>query len=850
MSLERVEVRQRSRSDGNIQIRHDLPEQLVNGQAQPLQQDQGQSVQETIRQQSAVFTEAKEEGRSEEFLEVKRALEDYDGELRFGTGQFTKYLRLHEALTVYIESHRNAGSEAGIERLAAAVNLRRALDLTAKKMLKDNGAVIEKNEQIEADKKEQKAAAQNVVDMLDHYQRYCRKLTEDMLSSREEKLRSRWNVFKTCEKDILLFLQGKDDGFDRERIFLRSEYDTLRLHLSLFDLAREKGEEDALKTDMTDKIRDRAFREMTGENAPEKQEQQLDSGDAVLRKEQEKGLSEIDAWVLRNIGNGGYMSLGLNTSDRTDFATRLLSLPKRQRLYIYYLVETRERIAPQPDGFARSQTVYEPNLKKFKDHMVASAAKFYTRFSGSYIYWGKLTEAMAIAGTAAEACDMMEEIKREENKPQEEPVEGPLLPEEMRRKTLKNLLKNLSRAVDIAAEKEKTKVKAVQQALDAQLKELADERAGFVEEFNRIQEKITAAKGKRRSDIKSTINNYTSTAPMDVGTVVGIAKEGVKEFAGTETAVLAAIDQYGTVAENSLKGLGTFMGLVFSAMKLWSGHSAMTNLDFIGGIAGVAKSIAATAKNVGTVGIQVSKASAFQYMTKAGVSTGLGYAWMGIAAVKGMSYLKDGSRRCKASKLAKGKDPDKYSEGMLRLNRILGKKQLTNVSLEGLAAGTSFAVPTLIAASILTSVFGVITAGAVFAVLGAQKIFDSKYRSKMGSQLNEAFFGIDELVKEAEEDWKAKHQNKPMSDAQKEKLKKQIQKRMAAELGYYSSNHMARSVAEKYAAYLLDGAAKDDEHAKMCRAMIRGLGLYYKRDAKKPEKTVPKISDLVSKMCG
>ena len=94
-------------------------------------------------------------------------------------------------------------------------------------------------------------------------------------------------------------------------------------------------------------------------------------------------------------------------SDRTDIIGRLLSMDKRKRLYIYYLIEKRERIKPNADSIITCQTSYEPDLGKFKDRMIANKLMFYKRFSGGYVYWNKLTEAMGIADQMQPMFDHM-----------------------------------------------------------------------------------------------------------------------------------------------------------------------------------------------------------------------------------------------------------------------------------------------------------------------------------------------------------------------------------------------------------------------------------------------------------
>ena len=144
-------------------------------------------------------------------------------------------------------------------------------------------------------------------------------------------------------------------------------------------------------------------------------------------------------------------------SDRTDLASRLFAMSRRKRMYIYYLVETRERVNPTLEGFIRSQTEYKPSLDSFKDAMIANKLKFYKRFSGGYVYWNKLNEAIGIAEGHQHMIETMEnafdpQLLEKDKAAKENPDDKgrQLSPEDKRYLKLREILPYLIRGIELS----------------------------------------------------------------------------------------------------------------------------------------------------------------------------------------------------------------------------------------------------------------------------------------------------------------------------------------------------------------------------------------------------------------
>ncbi len=815
------------------------------------------------------FTEQSGMKRSAEFKEVRRALNDVfndqvehpDGgslidqinskcELVFGSDQFKKYLRLNEALMAYIYKH--ADSRDG--EFKSAVELRKALSNVAYR--RDVKDIIEANDVDFANVSEEEKhhAEKNVDQMFKYYIAFCKQIGKDMISSDEEKLRARWNVLKTCERDLLIMDANGRYQYTGNRKFMLDEYSTIRDQIYLIRYSKEHGETEAYRNDIGKTIRDHAY-DMMGKEREEKKEEGLGNSEEGMTQKQLEGLEKIDAWVIRNIRNGGYMTFGLNKTDRTDFASKLLSLSKRKRLYIYYLVETRERLEPTTEGFVKSQVIYEPNLAKFKDHMIASKAKFYKRFSGGYIYWNKLSEAMAIADQAEAPLMMMDDIMKEE-KPAAD-IPDPEYPETMteeRREKLKDLMKNLIEAMRLTKERKERGLPAGRsREIKTRLSVLSGERKALANEIRSIQEKIQEEKGQERhaKDRNETIEKFTGEIAYNTSKVLGMGKSIAKISMGTEELISKLVETSSASTLTSMEGLSSLVSCIGSILLITDSHSKLTNLDMINAVSDATLSLAKVVKAGADIAALFTDNSIISTVAAAGVGVGLQGVSIILGGVKTASYLTNGYRRSKASELAKKeKGEDKFREGMLKLNRRLGKKQRTS-AIGGLTTATfSTAALGLVASSVILPVFGVIAGGLLLGAGIGLKCSDHGSMKKMRGEMNDAFFEVDSILSKAEAKWKEEHPNETFSDAKRETMKKQIMRRMAGELGYYSPNHMAVTVAKSYASYLFEGAKNDDNHGEMCRAMIRGLGLYYKPDPDNDDNTVPKISDIAAKLCG
>ncbi len=119
--------------------------------------------------------------------------------------------------------------------------------------------------------------------------------------------------------------------------------------------------------------------------------------DADLSEDKLAAIEKIDRWFIRNYNNGGIVGRPINIKNHHgEIVSELMRRTKRERLFIYYLIETGARKDPKVFDAYASQTEYIPNFDKIKKQMIASKLKVMSRLVGGYVYMNKLSEAMFV----------------------------------------------------------------------------------------------------------------------------------------------------------------------------------------------------------------------------------------------------------------------------------------------------------------------------------------------------------------------------------------------------------------------------------------------------------------------
>ena len=810
-------------------------------------------------------------GRSASFLKLRRAINrsrnlinkiDSDGELELTGADFEAIMRLSEAAQNYADAHKDK------KRGVAGARKQRAQDicniLKAKmNLVVQNKGNAKKDQVKDVSEKDISDAKHNVKRISEYYFKMSERIGDDLTTTDIEKLSKRWNILKSCERDILIC----DVHRDKESLpsSIRDIIEQYNLVRSMVLFARqakqENPERDVFKNKGTATIKKTvkdAMPELKDELADNEQEDNLTS-------QQIAGISKIDTWVVRNFSNSGLSGIIGAKADRFDIANRLLSMPRRKRLFIYYLVEKDARKTSSLEHFGTSQMPdYVPNVTQFKDRMIPTWVKFYKRFDGSYIYWDKLREAMGIAdrcnGLIKAAIEASKEISQEktdkevnleekdnkienkieeENKILKEGIKNEADAETLRqnqRTRITDLLNNILyvKQVLIAQEKEKDKDNWLNEEDDEKingLKVKISEGMRAIIAENDILEKYESTPFKHEPDVRT----FTQGIPKqvsDAGTV-GVLAVGSIFNSETLDKVLKAID-------NGAKGIGllsSFAGLLFAGKTVLTANS-LSWVDYSNTVVGMGSMLASGLKT-GTAAaayfFDLSKETVEKYggATVGNVIAGFSVADAGFKLV---SAGRDKYYRSKAKSTTNGDD---YQQNLIKLLERTSNAQTYStvkaIAMAGVVVGLTVLAPELL------PIYGAVMIGANLAEGG----FRSNRSKSKRYQIVDDFF----KVKSAVANVKKNMGMGKLSKSEEEKLETQVRKRLCAEAGFLSVRDAAYGIAGRYAQYLIQGAHQEGKDGESYRSIIQGFGLYYRHDKHNSSKNRPIPSDLVKKMC-
>ena len=149
--------------------------------------------------------------------------------------------------------------------------------------------------------------------------------------------------------------------------------------------------------------------------------------DATLTDKQVAGILECDKWITRHM-NEGRMTEGM--------VSRVLSLPMRERMFIYWTLEHGKRHNLNVLDAISSQQgkePYVPSLNAFRKVMVANRLRLIKRLKKEHIYWGKIEDCLELLDENRESILLGARV----NKSNKNDVENIFKPDESKNKKVK-----------------------------------------------------------------------------------------------------------------------------------------------------------------------------------------------------------------------------------------------------------------------------------------------------------------------------------------------------------------------------------------------------------------------------
>ena len=596
-----------------------------------------------------------------------------------------------------------------------------------------------------------------------------------------------------------------------------------------------------------------------------------ENDDEELEPEQLKGINDIDNWLMRNFQNGGVLGAILPFLKNTNmsFVERVLSMSKRERLHMYYLVENKKRKDSNMLDVGLSQT-YVPNLEAFKDQMVATKLKFWKRMNGEYTYMHKLSEAFQVTAEYRKEIKAVAEVERDkkkqlqtiDNKKKEDAPQDIATERLQKMMLLKGALEEYNRNLQ-AAKKADKKKKASSEAI---CKESAAYCEQLMKEICDLDDSVEKDKLYMRQSATTENEVIDANGKVNVfgkvpgGTMTGLTKAtmfGAKwdlDSAGWKDANLWT----GSVGE-AIGGVTNLIGAVTSLVSLCKTGDQMAAAEISEKTLQITQSLVSATHNALNIKSLVDVGGAILKTTEqiqAQKVMGAGFAAAGAVISAGITISKavavdkmqrhgekageyfkkkrEALEKNGKDKLTKEQKRElKYEKNMMKLQEDLQHREEIKAAYSCVGTGVSIAsiaLPMVGFANIAVSIVG--------------SIHDGIEVGKLRTTLFDNFFNLDALAeKVTEKRYKGKRKDYAhyVVNEPKEKVKEALRFRVAAYAGFCDMKTAAEFVCTKFARLIrskLFNEETGEEERNGYIDFVKAINLRYDKDKGIPDENV------------
>ena len=811
-------------------------------------------------------------------------------------------LYLSESASAYYDSHRGyRWTDTGQYRKDIAKSVTKFLERFFSRIIPAFGKTESEEDLLigaSFTKDEKKRVEKRIKNLEKAYTNWGIGFSKDEIIDERQRVRDTFALLKTYERDIAIYrFQHKDE----EMPYVIRQYDLLKKQCLIID-SLEKKEGNKHTNPILQEIRDYAAEQT--EDGKEKELSFADK-DEGLNEETIKAIEEVDKWFVRNAYNGGIMGAiaGRFKNDNSDIIRELLGKSKRERLYIYYLLETGQRKNPSFLSVCDSQS-YKPDLNGIKGVMLATKLKFYSRFTGSYVYMHKLTEAMnanrqnkGLIKTLSELETETREDVREQRllvSIKEEGEELKLTPKQKleraaveRKLALRHTYTAMKKVEVKYRELEKAKTKEEKQEIKEEIESLSnaskralkdliekDKQVGKAQAAFNLKENDDSLKvQKEKGSLDAEGVDAGQTTAQILGTLAGnVSQVGwgldesgladLKIIADADVAVSFAVASSTLAFISSIYALGTqassmHIGDIFktafsagksltdAAVKLWTGTEKITNTVVHG--SGAAFKASEALQITGTVAAGATIAIGAYTAFSGALDQGNAIRAKQYLKKKHSNNLRSKEDILKDTKLSKKeKEAElkkskevKYEKNMLKLSERLSDRKMTSGKLT-MASGAMALL------GVLVPGVGTIVSVAGLALVIAHKVADRCVMNSIREQTFDEFFDFENFFTTIKEKMAAAKK----TIYSEENFKDSLRRKLAAAAGYADLISAQIGIATKYAELVYEklfskDKTTDPNEKKAYIQMVKSLGLPYNEKKQKPDKKL-----LIRKMCG
>ncbi len=531
--------------------------------------------------------------------------------------------RLSETAHIYYDTHRGWRAFSKGEKRKDACNKIRDItdhffDDMGMKLNKEG--LVDTGNPISLEGEDAVKAVKRVKELSSYYKKWRKHFAFNEADERAN-IKAKADLFAVYQHEIDVVrsvYRNKPKDMDPDIAAIIKEARYYKIQNSVLENLEKKGD---IGEDGVVKLANKYTDELDYREKPE-EELSEEEVDKDLSDEQKKALERIDRWFVRNYNNGGLVGRPLNIKNHHgEIVSVLMSKTKRERLFIYYLIETGARKDPKVFDAYASQTEYTPNLDKVKKQMTASKLKLMSRLVGGYVYMHKLTEALEINRDYKELikdCAKITRIEKEGRRPEDikDPVElrGLMLQKAYKScDQYKKTLEKYNKAKGSEKERLKAQTEEAEGKFKADLDALikADNAVGeAVEKYGALGEKgeksadrVMNRQDNNKADFKDNLDTLSSGGSAAgekltkgvngvVGTVDWVARKlGGEVSWRLEGSPLARVDKYANgYTASTISGLGNAMAMMYGIYNLYENGGKMHVGDKAAAVAGILKS--------------------------------------------------------------------------------------------------------------------------------------------------------------------------------------------------------------------------------------------------------------------
>jgi hypothetical protein len=601
-------------------------------------------------------------------------------------------------------------------------------------------------------------------------------------------------------------------------------------------------------------------------------EKEMDKG---LTASQLKAVEEVDQWFLRNYSNAGWVGRLVGVRNHHGFfVSSLFRKTKRERLFIYYLIESDARKDPRTIDACKSQS-YTPNVDKVKKMMMATRFKLISHATGAYVYMRKLDEALQInadfKNVLRECVKAESEGEKQEELTEEKRNELMQKPEKYRKVML---TKALQSAREYKVQEEK--IKGLQGKVPKEEKDALEKKKSVFEKD--IEELLKA------DDAVGEAYNLGNTNVEDLNTHKGAAA-GLTGFV-LETGVPFAwkikenSPLFGKlkVGSGAISGVDTMITTLYGLYNLTQNGGKMSATDLATEITTLLKSTMSMAEKVsgsvdvvsqmGTLSDSMQYSASKTTKVFKAFSGALDTLINGYKAVVGHSqgkkadsaaeYMKDRhfEQYMKQLKSTKEDGSEKTEEDLKKeekeYKKIMHEKNMVSLSRQLAKRKKKYAIANTVASSVKTvgtfvPGLGTILAGAGSAAGFVTSFLESMDLTAIQQKMFDNYFRFGEFMKDVEDAMDEKNRKIRDMDAYKD----QMRRLLAAQAGYADLESACGHIAKQYATEIYLGLFGNEEERVQGNMRSSYLDLIHSFSLPYDEKKkLPTVEQLAKKMRG